>query len=142
MAGGSSLQKLRDDPAGEGSLTDGWFKLTSGHWPSHATRSSGARGAPRRGIFKATGPLVTSPAAMQGAAKWPGVEKQPPAASSASASPIRLPLTILAQFALPRDRHLVPLTMWVRRYDWLGFGAAAYARGIAPTKPPDPSQTL
>jgi hypothetical protein len=35
---------------------------------------------------------------MQGAAKWLGVDKQPPAASSSSAASIRLPLTILAQF--------------------------------------------
>ena len=96
MAGGSSLQKLRDNPAGEEAISDGWFKLAYGHeGPPRATRSSGADGAP---MFKATGPLVTFSTAMRGAAEWLGGGPAAAGCFFRSESSIRVPLTILAQF--------------------------------------------
>lgn len=113
MAGGSSLQKLRDNPAGEGShhrwLVQVGFQSPG---PSHATRSSGGGGAPMRGIFKATGPLVTSPAAVQGR------RQMARGGQAAAGCFIRVgvvnPVAAHDRCAVrvhEHDRHLVPLTM-------------------------------
>ena len=143
MAGGSSLQKLRDNPAGEGSLTDGWFKLTSGHW---ALSRNEVERRPWRPLAR---DLQSDRAACDVSGRDAGRCQMARGGEAAAgcfigvgvANPVAAhdPCAVRAR---EQDRHLVPLTMWVRRYNWLGFGAAAYARGIAPTKPPDPSQTL